>query len=67
LQVGGGDCPPEAIWGLNEMIDWLEKTYGGHYPRFDEYCENCNTVMSALFDSDEIRNKYYPREELNNV
>lgn len=27
LHSWGSDTPPEAIWGLNELVDWAEKEY----------------------------------------
>lgn len=27
LYSWGGDTPPEAIWGCNELLDWYEKEY----------------------------------------
>jgi hypothetical protein len=33
----GSEAPAEVIWGLNELLDWLEDEYNMHIPmRFQE-------------------------------
>jgi len=53
LHSWGSDTPPEVIWGLNDMIAWLELEYNVTIDnRFDEpYDENAidpNVVIAEL-------------------
>lgn len=45
----GGDTPPEAIWGVNELLDWYVVAYEVDFPdRFEEDGSNAAEVMEKL-------------------
>ena len=56
LYSWGSDTPPEAIWGLNELIDWFEKEYNTkikhRFAELDEeddiYTEDYDLVIEEL-------------------
>jgi len=56
LNSWGSETPSEAIWGLNEIVDWLEKEYNVTIEkRFDEPFDEgaiCSDEVIA-----EIKNK----------
>lgn len=36
VQAWGSDTPPEAIWGVNRIIDAMNLEYGGSIPHLEE-------------------------------
>jgi hypothetical protein len=52
LYSWGSDTPPEAFWGLNDLLDWYEKEYGVSLDiRFDENGDNADIVMESIRNS----------------
>jgi len=52
LFTWGSEAPAEVIWGLNEMIEWLEQEYNIKIDgRFEEYCEEAHEPMLKELES----------------
>ena len=47
LHSWGGDTPQEAVWGVNELLDWYQMEYGIYIDRLDP----------EDFSSEELRNQ----------
>ena len=47
LYTWGGDTPPEAIWTLQELIEWLNKEFGLNIesPTEDDYYNGDSTAF----------------------
>jgi len=48
----GSDAPAEVVWGLNEMVEWLETEHNIKIDgRFEEYCELAHEPMLKELES----------------
>ena len=55
LYSWGSDTPPEVIWGLNELLDWLEEEYDTTIDmRFQEDDGEQNEKVLSYLENDWI-------------
>jgi hypothetical protein len=48
VQAWGSDTPPEAIWGVNRIIDAMNLEYGGSIPHLEEEEPESEAMFAQL-------------------